>query len=61
MNVLAYARLVLTAPPGSHEAAVLDAMAVFCRAWAPTYDMVFFLPDAYADPADPMRAKVVHL
>ncbi|MFI7214675.1 ATP-binding protein [Micromonospora maritima] len=62
INVLAYARLVLAAPPGSHEAAVLQAMAVFCRAWAPsTYDAVFFLPDAYTDPADPMRAKVAHL
>ena len=35
-NVLAYARLVLTAPPGSREAAVLDAMEAFCRAWAPS-------------------------
>jgi hypothetical protein len=62
MNVLAYARLVLPAPPGGPEAGVLDAMAGFCRAWAPTaYDAVFFLPDAYRDPADPMRVKVTHL
>jgi hypothetical protein len=65
INVLAYARLVL--PGDGAEAAVLDAMAGFCRAWAPiTYDAIFFLPDAYADPAevirvDPMRAKISHL
>jgi hypothetical protein len=41
-NVLAYARLVLTAPPGSREAAVLDAMEAFCRAWAPSHDLVFY-------------------
>ena len=61
MNVLAYARLVLSAPPGSHEAAVLAAMAAFCSASAFTYDAVFFLSDAYHDQADPMRAKVTHL
>jgi len=62
VNVLAYARMVLPAPPGSQEAAVLDAMAGFCRVWAPaTYDAVFYLPDRYQHPADPMRAKVAHL
>ena len=61
MNVLAYARLVLPAPAGSMDAAVLDATTAFCRAWAPTYDAVFYLPDAYHNPADPMRAKVTHL
>jgi hypothetical protein len=62
MNVLAYARLVLAAPAGSAEAAVLDAMAGFCRAWAlTTYDAVYVLSDAYPDPADPMRAKVTDL
>jgi hypothetical protein len=61
VNVLAYARIVLAAPPASHEKAVLDAMAGFCRAWAPTYDAVFYLPDHYPDPADPFRAKVTHL
>jgi hypothetical protein len=62
VNVLAYARMVLAAPPGSHNAAVLDAMAGFCRAWAPdTYDAVFYLPDRFNHPADPMRAKVAHL
>ena len=62
VNVLAYARLVLPAQPGSHDAAVLDAMAGFCRAWAPvTYDAVFYLPDRYPHPHDPMRAKVAHL
>jgi hypothetical protein len=62
VNVLAYARMVLPAPPGSHEAAVLAAMAGFCRVWAPaTYDAVFYLADRYQHPADPMRAKVAHL
>jgi hypothetical protein len=37
-NVLAYAWLVLPAPPGSREAAVLQAMEGFCRAWAGVYD-----------------------
>jgi hypothetical protein len=60
--VLAYARMVLPALVGSHEAAMLDAMAGFCRVWAPlTYDAVFYLPDRYQHPADPMRAKVDHL
>lgn len=41
---------------------MIDAMAGFCRAWAPlTYDAVFYLPDRYQHPADPMRAKVDHL
>jgi hypothetical protein len=61
MNVLAYARLVLDAPRGSHTAEVLDAMAEFCRAWAPVYDAVIFCPDRYRQPADPFRAKVTHL
>ncbi|WP_412102760.1 hypothetical protein [Plantactinospora sp. KLBMP9567] len=62
MNVLAYARMVLPATPGSHAAAVLDAMAGFCPAWAPvTYDAVFYLPDHYHHRSDPMRAKVAHL
>src|SRR5207244_3376367 len=59
VNVLAYARLVLPVAAGGHVAAVLDAMAGFCRAWTPrTYDAVFYLPDRYAQPADPLRAKV---
>lgn len=61
MNVLAYARLVLHAPPGSHTGNVLDAMAGFCRAWAPVYDAVVFCSDRYQQPADPFRAKVSHL
>ncbi|GAA2471484.1 AAA family ATPase [Winogradskya humida] len=62
VNVLAYARMVLAAPTGSHEEAVLDAMAVFCQAWAPaTYDAVFYLGDTFDQPADPLRAKVRHL
>ena len=61
VNVLAYARMVLPAPSDSHNADVLEAMTAFCRAWAPTYDVVFYLPDRYPDPADPFRAKVTHL
>jgi len=61
VNVLAYARMVLPAPPGSPDAAVLDAMAGFCGAWGPTYDAVFYLPDRYQQPADAFRAKVAHL
>jgi hypothetical protein len=61
VNVLAYARLILPTVPGRREAAVLDAMTAFCRAWAPTYDAVFHLSDRYGDGADPFRAKVTHL
>jgi thymidylate kinase len=62
VNVLAYARMVLPAPAGSQEAAMLDAMATFCRAWAPTtYDLVLYLPDHYSNLRDPFRAKVAHL
>ena len=62
-NVLAYARLVLTAPPGSREAAVLDAMEAFCRAWAPSYDIVFYCCDSYGQEqaGDPYRARVLDL
>lgn len=58
VNVLAYARLMLAEGPVT---AVLDAMAAFCRAWSPTYDAVFYLPDAHPGAADPLRAKVNHL
>jgi hypothetical protein len=62
VNVLAYARMVLTCAPDSPDTAVLGAMAGFCRTWAPaTYDAVFYLPDRFDHPADPMRAKVAHL
>ena len=44
-NVLAYAWIVLQTPPGSREAAVLEAMNAFCQAWAPTYDAVFYCCD----------------
>ena len=62
-NVLAYARLVLDAPPGSREAIVLKAMEAFCRAWAPVYDVVFYCCDNYAQQqaGDPYRAKVLDL
>jgi predicted ATPase len=62
-NVLAYARIVLPAPPGSRQAAVLTAMEGFCRAWAPLYDVVFYCCDTYAQEqaGDPYRAKVLDL
>jgi predicted ATPase len=62
-NVLAYARLVLPAPPGSREAASLDAMEVFCRAWADVYDAVFYCCDRFSQHqiGDPYRAKVLEL
>ena len=62
-NVLAYAWLVLDAPPGSREAAVLTAMEAFCRAWAPVYDIVFYCCDNYdqQQAGDPYRAKVLDL
>jgi hypothetical protein len=47
-NVLAYARLVLSAPPGSRAAACLEAMEAFCRAWAGVYDAVFYCYDQFA-------------
>jgi predicted ATPase len=63
VNVLAYARLVLEAPPGSQDAEVVAAMGIFCRAWAPVYDAVFYCPDHYAaeQGGDPFRAKVIDL
>lgn len=47
--------------PDSIDAAVLDAMETFCRAWAPTYDLVFFTHDQYTQPSDGFRAKVAGL
>lgn len=61
MNVLAYARLVLGPPSGSHAADVLEAMSTFCRAWAPVYDAVIYCPDRYQQPGDPFRTKISHL
>lgn len=58
VNVLAYARMLLEISPGGPDAAVLDAMETFCRAWAPTYDLVFFTSDHYDQPNDAFRAKV---
>ena len=62
-NVLAYAWLVLPAPPGSREAATLAAMETFCRAWASTYDAVFYCCDQFSQhqAGDPYRAKVLDL
>ncbi len=61
INVLAYARILLDIAPGSLDAAVFDAMEHFCRAWAPTYDVVFFTHDQYSQPSDNFRAKVAGL
>lgn len=58
VNVLAYARMLLPAEPGSIDADVLDAIEHFCRAWAPTYDRVFLTHDLYSQPSDGFRAKV---
>jgi hypothetical protein len=60
-NVLAYARLVLDPSANAQTPAVLDAMAQFCRAWAPVYDLVVYSADQYQQPADPYRAKVAAL
>jgi len=62
-NVMAYAWIVLQAPPGSREAAVLDAMRLFCQAWAGTYDAVFYCVDRFDQhqKGDPYRAKVLDL
>lgn len=61
VNVLAYARMLLDIEPDSIAAAVLDAMETFCRAWAPTYDLVFFTHDHYSQPSDGFRVKVAGL
>lgn len=58
VNVLAYARMLLSVQPGSHDESVLAAMEHFCSAWAPTYDQVFFTQDHYTQPSDGFRAKV---
>jgi predicted ATPase len=62
-NVLAYARLVLDAPPHSRTAVSLAAMEGFCRAWAGTYDAVFYCCDRFnqRQVGDPYRAKVLDL
>jgi predicted ATPase len=62
-NVMAYAWLVLQTPPGSREAAVLEAMKTFCEAWAPAYDAVFYCCDRFDQhqQGDPYRAKVLDL
>jgi hypothetical protein len=62
-NTLAYAWLVLPASPRSREAATLAAMEAFCRAWASTYDAVFYCCDRYSQqqPGDPYRTKVLEL
>jgi predicted ATPase len=62
-NVMAYAWLVLQTPPGSREAAVLEAMKTFCQAWAPAYDAVFYCCDRFGQrqPGDPYRSKVLDL
>jgi len=62
-NVLAYAWLVLETPPRSRAAATLAAMEAFCRAWATTYDVVFYCCDHFdqTQPGDPYRAKVLDL
>lgn len=62
-NVLAYARLVLDTPPRSRTAASLAAMEEFCRAWAGTYDAVFYCCDRFSQrqAGDPYRAKVLDL
>lgn len=62
-NVLAYARILLDPPPGSRSAVTLDAMETFCRAWAGSYDAVFYCSDRFnqAQARDPYRAKVLGL
>ena len=62
-NVLAYAWLVLETPPRSRGAATLAAMEAFCRAWAGTYDAVFYCCDRFSQhqAGDPYRAKVLDL
>jgi len=61
INVLAYARILLDSGPDGIDVTVLDAMQTFCRAWAPTYDLVFFTHDHYSQPSDGFRAKVTDL
>ncbi len=62
-NVLAYAWIVLETPPRSRAAVTLDAMNTFCRAWAGTYDAVFYCCDRFSQhqQGDPYRAKVLDL
>ena len=62
-NVLAYARIALEAPPRSHAAATLDAMTVFCRAWAGAYDAVFYCCDRFSQhqQGEPHRTKMLDL
>lgn len=62
-NVLAYAWLVLETPPHSRAAATLAAMEAFCRAWAGTYDAVFYCCDQFSQQqiGDRYRARVLDL
>jgi predicted ATPase len=58
-SVLAYAWLVLPAPPRSRAAGALAAMEAFCRVLAPAYDAVFYCCDRFrCDPASgPWRVR----
>jgi predicted ATPase len=62
-NVLAYALIFLKTPPGSREQATIKAMEAMCRAWADTYDAVFYCCDKFdqQQPGDPYRSKVLTL
>jgi predicted ATPase len=62
-NVLAYARLVLPTPAEGRQEATLAAMETFCRAWADTYDAVFYCCDRFGQqqPGDPYRSKVLDI
>jgi predicted ATPase len=60
VNVLGYARQFLDPADDPRTCDVLAALAAFGRAWAATYDAVFYCADRY-DQADPLRAKVAGL
>ena len=62
-NVLAYAWILLRTPPGSREQATLNAMEAVCRAWAHTYDAVFYCCDKFdqQQTGDPYRARVLDM
>jgi predicted ATPase len=61
VSVLAYARLLLTAAPGSFESNMLDAMESLCRTYSQIYDAVFYLSDMYdlQRTKDPFRGSIM--
>jgi AAA domain len=62
-NVLAYCKMVVHIKPATWDAAMAEAMDVFCRAWGQAYDVIFYCQDHYGtgQRGDRYRVKVAGL